>query len=103
MWRLREAVLGFKVVWLSTVLGAANGAWWLGLAALLGFAGVQMFFSPSPRRELRVLATGLAMGVVLETVVHKAGWIAYAPGWPHPVLPAGVDTGLVGVLLADER
>ncbi len=81
-----RSALGFKVVWLSTVLGAANGAYWLGLAALLGFAAMQVFFSPSRMRELRVLAAGLAMGVALENLVHGAGWIAYAPGWPAPAL-----------------
>ena len=82
---LARSVLGFKVVWLSTVLGAANGADWLGLAALLAFAAVQLFFSRTRRCELGVLATGLAMGLVLETIVHRAGWIAYAPGWPQPL------------------
>ncbi len=83
---LARSVLGFKVVWLSTVLGAANGADWLGLGALLAFAAMQTFFSRTRRCELLVLAAGLALGFVLETFVHRAGWIAYAPGWPHPAL-----------------
>ena len=83
---LARSVLGFKVVWLSTVLGAANGAYWLGLAALLVFAVVQIRFSRMRRCEVLVLATGLGLGFVLETAMHLAGWIAYAPGWPHPVL-----------------
>ena len=33
-----------------------------------------------------MLAWGLAMGVVLETLQQKAGWVSYVPGWPHPVL-----------------
>ena len=83
---LLRSVVGFKVVWLSTVLGAANGAYWLGLAALLAFAVVQIAFSRARNCELAVLGTGLALGLFLETIVHKAGWILYAPGWPHPVI-----------------
>ena len=81
-----RGVVGFKAVWLCTVLGAANDAVWLGPAALAIFAAVQFFFSSYRRREALVLACGLAMGVVLETVQQKAGWVSYAPGWPHPVL-----------------
>ena len=83
---LLRSVLGFKVVWMSTVLGAANGADWLGIAALLIFAAAQIRLSRTRRCEIAVLATGLALGFVLETIVHLAGWIAYAPGWPHPAL-----------------
>ena len=81
---LLRSVLGFKLVWLSTVLGAANGADWLAFATLLLFAAVQVFFSARRRCELLVLAAGLTMGAVLETAVYKAGWILYAPGWPQP-------------------
>ena len=81
-----RGVVGLKAVWLCTVFGAANEAVWLGPAALVIFAAVQLFFSSYRRREALVLACGLAMGVVLETLQQKAGWIAYAPGWPHPVL-----------------
>ena len=84
---LARSVLGFKAVWLSTVLGAASGANWLGIAALLAFAAAQIFFSHKRRCELLVLAAGLTMGVAFETFVHKAGWILYAPGWPQPAGP----------------
>ncbi len=81
-----RGVLGFKAVWLCTVLGAAGGAVWLGPMALLVFAGVQMTFSRNRRRVLLVLAAGLAMGLVMETVVVTAGWVSYVPGWPYPFL-----------------
>lgn len=81
-----RGVVGFKAVWLCTVLGAAAGNVWLGPLALLGFAGVQVLFSRSRRRELLVLASGLAMGLVMETVVVRAEWVSYAPGWPDSIL-----------------
>ncbi len=83
---LVRSMLGFKAVWLSTVLGAANGAVWLGLAALLAFAALQISLSRTRRCEALVLAAGLALGLVFETAMHRAGWIAYAPGWPAPAL-----------------
>ena len=83
---LVRGVVGFKAVWLCTVLGAAAGNMWLGPLALLAFAGMQVFFSNYRRRELLVLASGLAMGLIMETVVVRAGWVSYAPGWPDPVL-----------------
>ena len=86
MLALARGVLGFKAVWLCAVLGAAAGYVWLGPLALLVFAGVQVLFSASRRRELLVLASGLAMGLVMETVVVRAGWVSYAPGWPGPLL-----------------
>ena len=86
-----RGVAGFKVVWLSTVLGAASGRVWLGPAALLAFAGMQLIFSNNRKRELLVLASGLAMGLVMETVVVRAGWVGYAPGWPSPfIAPAWI-------------
>ena len=88
---LIRGVVGFKAVWLCTVLGAAAGNVWLGPLALLAFAGMQVLFSKSRRRELLVLASGLAMGLVMETVVVRAGWVSYAPGWPHPfIAPAWI-------------
>lgn len=83
---LARGVLGFKAVWLCAVLGAANGAAWLGPLALLAFAGLQILCSANRRREALVLAAGLAMGVALETVLAKTGWVDYAPGWPAPAL-----------------
>ena len=81
-----RGVAGFKAVWLCTVLGAAAGNVWLGPLALLAFAGMQVLLSRNRRRELLVLASGLAMGLVMETVVVRAGWVRYAPGWPDSVL-----------------
>ena len=81
-----RSVVGFKSVWLCTVLGAAAGNVWLGPLALAAFAGVQVFFSANRRRELLVLASGLAMGLVMETVVVRADWVSYAPGWPDTVI-----------------
>lgn len=83
---LARSVVGFKTVWLCTVLGAAAGNVWLGPLALLAFAAVQVLFSANRRRELLVLATGLAMGLVMETLVVRAQWVSYAPGWPDTVL-----------------
>ena len=83
---LVRGVVGFKAVWLCTVLGAAAGNVWLGPLALLAFAGVQVLFSRNRRRELLVLASGLAMGLVMETVVVRAEWVSYAPGWPDSIL-----------------
>lgn len=83
---LARSVVGFKAVWLCTVLGAAAGNVWLGPLALLAFAGVQVLFSDYRRRELLVLASGLAMGLVMETVVVRAEWVSYAPGWPDRIL-----------------
>ena len=83
---LVRSVVGFKAVWLCTVLGAAAGDVWLGPLALLAFAGVQTFLSKNRRRELLVLASGLAMGLVMETVVVRAEWVNYAPGWPDSIL-----------------
>lgn len=83
---LVRSVVGFKAVWLSTVLGAAAGNVWLGPLVLLAFAGMQVLFSQNRRRELLVLASGLAMGLVMETVVVRAQWVSYAPGWPDSIL-----------------
>lgn len=86
-----RGVVGFKAVWLCTVLGAAAGNIWLGPLALLAFAGMQLLFSNNRRKELLVLASGLAMGLVMETIVVRAGWVSYAPGWPHPfIAPAWI-------------
>ena len=59
-------IVGFKVVWLSSVMGAAAGYWWLGPLALLLFAIFQLAFKSLPREWLLIASVG-ALGFFVDS------------------------------------
>lgn len=84
--------IGFQAVWFAAVLGAARGAAWWGVAALVPYLVAMLASEPERERGallLRWIAAGL-LGSVLDSALHALGWIAYPErpgGWPAGLVP----------------
>jgi hypothetical protein len=73
-------IVVFKLAWLSSVLGGAYGIPLLGPAAVLVAVIIHLRRVNDPSRELRlILATG-ALGVTLDSIMIRAGWLVYPTG-----------------------
>lgn len=70
----------FKLAWLSTVFGGANELPLLGLAAVMVAIGIHLWLAPNPSREMTLIAMTGIIGLVLDSVMVAAGWLAYPSG-----------------------
>jgi hypothetical protein len=84
--RFLANLVGFNLVWFALVIGAAQGLWWPGLAALAVFAIATLATSPWPRSDLKLVAAALGIGLVLETALVQGGIFRYATPVPSPAL-----------------
>lgn len=80
-------LLGYKLVWLALVIGAGHGRPWPGVAAASSFVVLQLWFSRHRVADVRLLATGLLLGLLIDTGLAWSGSLAYASAWPSPVAP----------------
>ena len=72
--------LAFQAGWFTTVLGAANGAPWLGPVAALAVAGLHLGTSRRAGVELRLIISAVLIGLVADSLLLATGWIAYPNG-----------------------
>lgn len=85
--------LVFQAGWFATVLGAANGAPWLGPVAVLAAAALHLRLSPRPSVEARLLAAALLLGLGADSALLATGWIAYPNGhWAPGLAPYWIVT-----------
>lgn len=80
--------LVFQAGWFATVLGAANGAPWLGPVAVLAAASLHLYASSRPSVEARLLAAAVALGLAADSALLATGWIDYPNGhWAPGLAP----------------
>lgn len=79
-------LVGFQVVWMAAVGGAAQGWWWAGPAALAGFAGWQLSVSQSRRSDLRLAGLCAALGLLLDSLWVQLGFMRFEAAMPAPGL-----------------
>jgi len=70
----------FQCVWIVTVLGAAQGVIWPGIASLAFFLTVHAFLSESARTDYLVCILAIALGLVIESINAKTGLIVHPVG-----------------------
>jgi len=85
--RFWSNLLGYKLVWLALVIGAGNGHPWPGVAAASIFVCLQLWFSQERIADMRLLVTGLLLGLVIDSMLAWSGVLVYASTWPSPVAP----------------
>lgn len=79
-------ILGFKVGWLSSVLGGAREMPWLGPAVLVVVLAFHLRQAKRPDLELGlVLACGI-IGVWFDSILAATGWVSYPSGQIDPNL-----------------
>lgn len=80
-------LIAYEAVWFVAVSGAGHGWWWPGALATLAFAAWRLAVSAHRGVELRLLAVGLLLGLVLENLWVRSGLLAYAAAWPWATAP----------------
>lgn len=78
--------VGFQIVWVLAVGGAAKGLWWPGLAGLLVYAVVQLLLSKWPLADLLLMLSACVVGCLADTLLIQLGLLAYANPVPFPSL-----------------
>lgn len=77
-------ILGFKLGWLSSVVGAAREMPWLGPAVLLAILAVHLRQARRPDLELGlVIACGI-IGAWFDSILAATGWVSYPSGQIDP-------------------
>jgi hypothetical protein len=73
-------LIAFKIGWLASVLGGANGLPWLGTIVALGVVTLHLSRAIRPGAELRlVIAAGL-LGATWDSLLATTGWLSYTSG-----------------------
>lgn len=84
-------VLGFQAVWWACVLGAGAGRAWAGPLAVAAFAVVHLRLTPTPARDLRLLAAAVLFGLLLDGLFGASGLLVYAAAnGPAALAPAWI-------------
>ena len=78
----------FQVAWFAAVLGAANGATWLGPLVMLAVLGVHLATIQDRLGELKLLGVAGLAGFVFDTSLVAAGVFTPVQAlFPHPFSP----------------
>lgn len=80
----------YELVWFTAVIGAGHGLAWPGVAGTLLFATWRLIMSAHRLTELKLIATALLLGFILETVWLRLGLVRYAAPWPMQAPPAWI-------------
>lgn len=73
-------VVAFKIGWLASVIGAANGLPLLGPAAVILAVTIHLRLVNNPSRELLLIALTGVIGASWDSVMVTAGWVTYPAG-----------------------
>ena len=80
-------LVGYQLVWLCTVMSAGRGSEWLGPLAFVLFATWQLAISRHVAADLKLIATGVLLGAVIDGTMALTGWSVYAAS--AAALPGG--------------
>ncbi len=79
-------ILGFKVGWVSSVMGAAAQMPWLGPAVFAIVAFLHLRQARRPEREFGLVIAAGAIGICFDSFIVAMGWVSYPSGQFSPVL-----------------
>jgi hypothetical protein len=79
-------ILGFQAVWWACVLGAGAGSPWMGPIAAAAFAAIHLRFTPTRRRDARLLVSAVVMGLLVDSTLGGSGLLSYASNGGQPAL-----------------
>lgn len=73
-------VIAFKIGWMASVLGAANGMPFVG-PMVVGIAiAIHLYNSHSPMSELQLILMSGATGAICDSLLVSTGWLSYPSG-----------------------
>jgi hypothetical protein len=73
-------VIAFKLAWLSSILGSANGMPLIGPIVVLAAVIIHLRMVSEPSRELLLILMTGAIGLAWDSVLVAAGWLVYPTG-----------------------
>ena len=76
----------FQSVWLITVLGAARGMTWPGIAMIGLFALIHGLIIPAPKRDFILLALATMIGFICDSALVRWEWLQVTTTFPIPGL-----------------
>ena len=79
-------ILGFKVGWLSSVVGAAREMPWLGPAVLAAVLVVHLRQAERADLELGLIIACGVIGAWFDSILAATGWVTYPSGQIAPLL-----------------
>jgi hypothetical protein len=96
IWKIANAV-GYQLVWLISVVGAAHGSLYAGPVAAVVFASMVLGLGKQRQADLRLLPLVLAIGLLVDSGWIALGWLDYSAPWPSPQF---APAWIVGIWLA---
>ncbi|MDJ0712208.1 MAG: DUF2878 domain-containing protein [Woeseiaceae bacterium] len=79
-------VIGFKIGWVSAVMGAAAQMPWLGPAVFAIVVLVHLRQARRPELELGLVIAAGTIGIWFDSFIVAMGWVTYPSGQFSPVL-----------------
>ncbi len=93
-------VVGFQLVWMASVGGAARGWWWLGPVAVVLFAVYQLSVSHSRRSDWQMMLLCAVVGFGVDSLWVVLDLMRFDTPWPSPaVAPIWIVSMWVGFAL----
>ena len=77
-------ILGFKLGWASSVVGAAQQMPWLGPAVLVAVLALHLRQAERPDLELGLVFACGVIGVFFDSILAATGWVSYPSGQFDP-------------------
>lgn len=84
--RFWASLIGYQLVWFAAVIGAGRGMAWPGVVGMLLYAACQLGGARHYKTDLALIAAAIAMGLLFDSGLIRAGLASFAAPWPFPGL-----------------
>jgi hypothetical protein len=74
--------IGYQLVWLVSIVGAARGSALAGPIVALVFIALVLAFGGQRQADLRLIPLALLVGLLAESAWIAIGWLHYETPWP---------------------
>jgi hypothetical protein len=85
--RFYANLFGYQAVWWVSMLAAAKGLPWIGVAGAVVFVLAQWVASGTRSSDARLVACALLMGIVIDGFLGNSGLLRYASADPSVLAP----------------
>ncbi len=75
-------IIFLNLLWLASVLGAANGIIWPAGIALVLLLGFNYFYAGITQLDYKIIALSLLAGLMIDGLMMHQGWVVYAHNQP---------------------
>ncbi len=79
-------LLGFQLIWILSVWGAANSRWWLGPLGVAVFCALHFALRANHRDDLKLIVAAVVVGALVDSAFAWSGVLIYASPVPSVYL-----------------